>query len=185
VLLRLFFCAVVVALATGCGAGEPKQRRAASPQRRDCKSAGHGYSICGYPTAAVSRRFSTIELAARQIAGPIEKTPDGHPVGHWERLWLSPDGRTLLAQWIAECEVPIAFFIPAGGGKPRAVTGDRDWRNAPESVARGWTRDGRARVLLPRGACGGSFRIPGVYLIDPRGGEPTLVKRVKARLGGA
>ena len=87
-------------------------------------------------------------------------------VGHWEDAWLSPDGRTLLAQWYAECEVPSAFFVPADGGRPRSVTGG-GWRRAPESTALGWLADGRARVRLGKSACGTSAPEPGVYAIDP------------------
>ena len=49
--------------------------------------------------------------------------PGTGPIGHWESAQLSPDGRTVLAQWSAECEIPIAFLIPVAGGKPRPVAG--------------------------------------------------------------
>ena len=90
--------------------------------------------------------------------------------GHWRDAWLSPDGTTLLAQWSGECEVPTAFFVPAAGGHLRPVTGERDWRNSPESVGGGWARDGRARVALLGGACGVGHPEPGEYLIDPKTG---------------
>jgi hypothetical protein len=92
--------------------------------------------------------------------------PLGANVGHWAKAFLSPDGKTFLAQWSAECEVPIAFFVDAGGGGPRVVTGEANWLDAPESVADGWTGDGRAIVELPHGACGGSASQPGVYFIS-------------------
>ena len=109
----------------------------------------------------------------------VIRSPGG--IGHWSKLLLSPDGTTYLAQWIGECETPEAFFIPAAGGKPRPVTG----RRGDESIALGWTSHDRARVLLPRGACGGQFGKPGVYLVDPRGGRPRFLRAVKARPGGA
>ena len=83
--------------------------------------------------------------------------PTGAKVGHWAKAYLSPDGKTFLAQWSAECEIPTAFFIPVRGGTPRAVTGETDWTNAPSSTADGWTEDGRAIVETWRGDCGLPF----------------------------
>jgi hypothetical protein len=80
--------------------------------------------------------------------------PPGAIVGHWSKAYLSPDGRTFLAQWSAECEVPFAFLVPARGGVPRVVTGEADWAKAPQSTADGWTGDGRAIVEVWRGDCG-------------------------------
>ena len=100
-------------------------------------------------------------------AGPPGTVHDGVQIGHWAQAWLSPDGTTLLAQWSAECEVPIAFFVDAWSGTMRPVTGEKIWSEAPQSVAIGWAADGRARVRLPDGACGSSAAEPGVYLIDP------------------
>jgi len=80
--------------------------------------------------------------------------PPGAKVGHWAKAYLSPDGKTFLAQWSAECEVPFTFVVPARGGVPRVVTGEADWANAPQSTADGWTEDGRAIVELSHGDCG-------------------------------
>ena len=80
--------------------------------------------------------------------------PPGAKVGHWAKAYLSPDGKTLLAQWSAECEVPSAFVVPVRGGTPRVVTGEANWAKAPPSVADGWTEDGRAIVEVWRGDCG-------------------------------
>jgi hypothetical protein len=74
-------------------------------------------------------------------------SPTTAPAGHWAAGFLSHDGRTLLLQWIAECEVPVAFFVPARGGTPRVVTGERDWANAPASVAHGWTWRGNKAIV--------------------------------------
>jgi dipeptidyl aminopeptidase/acylaminoacyl peptidase len=165
----------LVAVAAGCGGGHEASRPLPLGQ---CKPAGHGYTLCGYPVGVSRRGQSTIRLAGTTIAGPVEKAPRG-PIGYWRSLALSPDGKTLLAQWSGECESPNAFFIPAHGGKPRPVTGERDWRDAPESVAYGWTRGGLARVLLPQGACGSGAHRPGVYLIDPRSGRMTFERGIK------
>jgi hypothetical protein len=101
------------------------------------------------------------------------------PIGRWVKLFLSNDGKTWLAQWSGECEVQSTYFIPARGGKPRPVTG----HETDESVALGWALHNRARVLLPRPACGSRYRRPGIYLID-RQGDAIFVKPVKSRLGG-
>ena len=102
------------------------------------------------------------------------------PNGRWVKLLLSPDGKTWLAQWSGECEVQSAYFVPADGGKARPVTG----HVSDESLALGWAAHNRARILVPRAACGSQFRKPGVYLVD-RDGNAKFVKGVKARPGGA
>ena len=89
--------------------------------------------------------------------------------GHWRNAFTSPDGRRLLLTWSAECEVPTAFFAPASGGRPIPVTGEANWTKAPESVALGWTRDGRALVYLGRGLCATGARRPGVYAFHDGG----------------
>jgi len=101
------------------------------------------------------------------------------PLGHWQNLYLSPDTKTWLAQWSGECEAQSAYFIPAHGSKPRPVTGHA----SDESLALGWASHNRARILVPRPACGSQFRTPGIYLVD-RQGHATLVKRLKRRLAG-
>lgn len=87
-------------------------------------------------------------------------------VGHWDWAAASPDGRTILAQWRGECEVPLAFFIPADGGSPQSVTGSYSQKRLPpNSTAYGWTTDGRAIVFVPNEPAGASTK-PGVFLID-------------------
>jgi hypothetical protein len=89
------------------------------------------------------------------------------PIGHWESAELSPDGRTVLAQWSAECEIPIAFLIPVADGKPRPVAGTL--RDHPESIGLGWSPDGLAVVSLPSLACGKGYDGPGIYLVTADG----------------
>jgi hypothetical protein len=86
----------------------------------------------------------------------------------WGRVWLSPDRQTLLAEWEFPCDSAVAVFVPAQGGTPRVVTGQRDWRKAPISRPLGWTHHGKARVRV--------FGKPGVQLIDPHVLRPLRVK---------
>lgn len=130
---------------------------------------------CGSTEAS---RTSTPSAATRPSTVVVE-TPGG--IGHWTKLLLSPNGRMYLGQWSGECETPEAFFVLAGGGKPRPVTG----RRGDETVALGWAPYDRARILVPRALCGTQFDKPGVYLADPRGGRPVLIRATKARPGGA
>ena len=118
-------------------------------------------------------RSFTIDRAHRRLAPP--RPPEASSAGLARRvapasrhgLWIaafrSPDGKRLLLQWSDECETPYAFLAPAGGGKATLVTGRRALGSAPESLALGWTRDGRALVLLPHGACAAGSNSPGVY----------------------
>lgn len=91
------------------------------------------------------------------------------PIGHWESAQLSPDGRTVLAQWSAECEIPIAFVVPVAGGGPRPVGGTLEAQ--PESIGLGWSPHGLAVVFLPSLACGRGYHGPGIYLVTS-GGKP-------------
>jgi hypothetical protein len=77
--------------------------------------------------------------------------PSKGPAGHWSGGFLSGD--TILAQWMAECEVPYAFFVPARGGTPRLVTSERSLAAAAPSIAHGWTRSGQAIIEVIPG-CG-------------------------------
>jgi hypothetical protein len=142
-------------------------------ERGRCRAVTHGYRLCGQPAGSgQSGARSTIVRDGEVIAGPVERT------GYWRKLFLSPDGKTLLAEWSGECELPTAFFVPAAGGLPRTVTvGSTSSRS---SEALGW--DGpRARVLLPRGAAGSGRS--GVYLVDPRSLHATLVQPRPAKTG--
>ena len=101
--------------------------------------------------------------------GPTPTAKQADRVGHWDWAALSPDGTMLLAQWSAECEVPVAFFVPAEGGDPRVVSGETDWAQSPNSIALGWTTDGRAIVLFPDTAPCGTAGDAGLYLVSPDG----------------
>src|SRR5687767_464995 len=70
--------------------------------------------------------------------------------GGWRWGALSPDGRTILAEWSGACEIPLAFFAPARGGRPRSVNGPYTRADPPpNSQGLGWTKGGRAIVFAP------------------------------------
>lgn len=91
-------------------------------------------------------------------------------VGHWVWAAFAPKSRDVLAQWSAECEVPIAFLVSRGVMRPY---GGRTMADAPESTALGWLPNGSAVIHFPKGACGGSLQRPGIYEV-PRSGKPRL-----------
>ena len=177
----------------GCGAAEPTRPRAPSTQvgsrggadghskkrshGEQCNPAGRLVSgqltLCQRPlTAETPGRFEVGPPGARhhlRVKHPFGRT-SGHLHGLWAWAAASPDGKTILAQFYSECEVPTAFFVAAAGGTPRAVTGPYTHDDPPEdSVALGWTSDGRAIVFFPaEPGCGGT-RKSGVYLISLSG----------------
>jgi hypothetical protein len=181
--------ALAAALLAGCGADENRSATTTTqaaaptaPKVRCAQAQAPGFRLCmhagdGPPRvrAAIQRRKG--DGWSVLTHGPPGTMHDGVQVGHWEQAWLSPDGETLLAYWSAECEVPFAFFVDARTGQMRVVTGEKVWFEAPESVPLGWVADGRARVRLPKGACGTSAARPAVYLIDPETGRLTRQAR--------
>jgi hypothetical protein len=163
---RLLALLLVAAACAGCGgtrvATVTKERVSAS-----CLTISRGASSGA--TVALCRRpgqFFRTAFSLRDRSGSLRPIVIESPgkVGHWERGFLSPDGKTLLAQWSAECEVPVVFFVPVAGGTPRPVAG-----TTVTSVAVGWLGDGRAIVEFPRAACGSGIERPGVYAVSLAG----------------
>jgi len=89
-------------------------------------------------------------------------------IGHWSWAVASPDRRTLLAQWSAECEVPVTYFVAAAGGRPRELLPD------VSSIARGWTTDGRAIAYVRADPACGSGPQPGAHLVAVDGSVTRL-----------
>lgn len=118
-----------------------------------------------------------------RAAAPVlpSQRPAGAKVGRWAVAYPSPDGKVLLAQWSAECEVPIAFFVRGRDGAPKPVLGT-SLRDAPMSVADGWTQDGRAIVEFPAAACGSGIQKPGIYFVSLDGSK-TLVQPLRQSVG--
>lgn len=92
----------------------------------------------------------TIVRGARVVAGK----PRG--IGHWLWAALAPRGDALLAQWSAECEVPVAYLIVRGVLHSYGSG----------TVALGWLAKDTALVHFPRGGgCGPNARVPGIYAV--------------------
>jgi hypothetical protein len=123
--------------------------------------------LCGSARSRSKAPQAIVELVGgRLIARAPVKAPAPNiaPVGHWAGVSLSPDGRTLLAQWSAECETPQVFLVTRRTGSIRRLGGAAD-----ESIALGWTSDGRALVYFSTGVCGGTHHGgPGIYAVDGR-----------------
>jgi len=122
--------------------------------------------LCGVASSLSKAPQVIVERDGKIIVrAPVKSpAPNSPPVGHWAGVRLSPDGRTLLAQWSAECETPQAFLVTRGTGSVRRLGGAAD-----DSIALGWASDGRALVHFPTSVCGGTYRGgPGVYAVDGR-----------------
>jgi hypothetical protein len=107
------------------------------------------------------------------------------PHGVWTGAFASPDGKRLLLQWSDECETPFALIAPADGARARLLTGGRIRSGAPESYALGWTRDGRALVELPAGACSRGTAPSGVYAFAAEGSGRLIARGSAAAFFGA
>jgi hypothetical protein len=120
----------------------------------------------------VSRDGESRRLAVRR---PMWPGTGDHLIGWWEWAAASPDGRTILAQWSGECEIPLAFLVAIADGRPASVTGKYSRDDLPpNSTALGWSDDGRAIVFLPADpACGGGDE-SGVFLIDLDGNRTRI-----------
>jgi hypothetical protein len=148
----------------------------------DCQTVGkHGastYLLCYTPPRFehgaffVRRAGSRMKRLDVRAPGSTPTAADAGRVGHWTWAALSPDGKTFVAQWSAECETPFGFFARVGHA-PRPVTGEADWAKSPASTVQGWTTDGRAIVRIPRSSCGRPGG-PGVYVIARDGREERI-----------
>jgi hypothetical protein len=114
----------------------------------------------------------TIKLRTRSGELRVVAKAPGR-IGHWERAAFAPAGNAFLAQWSAECEIPVAFLVEADVMRP---FGARTYRGAPSSMALGWLPNGSAVVHFPTAACGTTHRPAGVYAV-PRRGDPILLVR--------
>ena len=124
--------------------------------------------VCGHTVKTVTYRAARTKPRLRVVA----KAPGR--VGHWVWAVFAPRGNAFLAQWSAECEVPVAFLVAHAALRPY---GARTIRDAPASVAIGWLPHGEAVIWFPAGGgCGSSFRIPGIYAVPPTGKARLLLR---------
>lgn len=174
---------VLAVLLAACGGEERPYFGAGATADGSCRPAGEdgarSFRACYQPHVAGKRlrrseRHGRLEVQVGDdawrrlnVPHPLGAKPGRPAGGHWEWAAISPDGAWLLAQWIAECEVPIAFLVPSGGGTPLPVTTGRS--GPVPSSAIGWTTDGRAIVEVPVHACASKPRVPGTYLLRPLG----------------
>lgn len=190
-LASLLAAALLVGIVGACGSERPSSATGSTSARgegpADCQAVGTTAEgtvhLCFDPAAGdahgrfVLARASTSRELEISPPAPTPTASDAGRVGHWAWAALGPDGKTILAQWSAECEVPIAFFVDVESGSPTPVTGEADWARSPESLALGWTTDGRAIVFMPKRApCGSGARSPGVYLYSVPGEAELLFK---------
>jgi len=177
--LRRALVLAVVLVAAGCGSSETEAEAPEPAPPAAAPVAPPEPDPDPHVTCVDAARDGADRLvvcpSGRQMARRVVRvTPSGERtvlvkpvgmVGHWRSVAVSPDGRTLLLQWSAECEVPVAYFAPAAGGKARPVH-----RRDVESVAQGWTLEGLARIRFPKDICGAGHERPGVSLVDPDNG---------------
>ena len=179
------FLTAAALVAAGCGGDRVAQKPAAQSAHQVCQGTRTpGYTVCGYPLQrrTPSSIWASFGRSAVKLTGPAEIVKkDPLPAGFWVpgRLFPSPNGRVLLAQWSGQCEVQSTYLVSAQTGKRRAILGRTD-----ESSALGWTRDGLARIRIPRPVCGGAHLVAGIYAIDPATLRPTLLRRIKPGFGG-
>lgn len=88
-------------------------------------------------------------------------------IGHWVWAELRPKGDAVLAQWSAECEVPVAYLIVRGVLHSYGSG----------TVALGWLANGGALVHFPMGGgCGPTVRVPGIYAVSLNGRRRLLLR---------
>ncbi|HEY2938746.1 MAG TPA: hypothetical protein VGJ27_02955 [Gaiellaceae bacterium] len=183
--MRLAVLACAALFAAGCWGNGVKQEPAVQREHQVCEpTRAAGYTVCGYPLQkrTPSSIWASFGRSAVKLTGPAEVVKkDPLPAGFWvpARLFPSSDGKVLLAQWSGQCEVQSTYLISTQTGKRRAILG-----RAGESTALGWTKDGLAKIRVPRPVCGGTRLAAGIYAIDPATLKPTLLRRIRPRPGG-
>jgi hypothetical protein len=166
--VRAATAALVLAVALvlgGCGGDEegaaPAPPAPVVPSGPSCEGIGEHeeivYELCWRPNSREHGTFVVAEGDERAVV-PVQPPfrPAGQPlIGHWRQATLSPDGRWLLLEWSAECEVPFTFVVRSSGGPVRPAFGRaRRWWDAQPSTAVGWLNDGTA-IVETHSQCGG------------------------------
>jgi hypothetical protein len=130
---------------------------------------------CRLTDARIHRELFVCGSAVRTVTyGPAGTRPSLRvvarapgKVGHWVWAEFAPRGGGFLAQWSAECEVPVAYLVLNGTLR----------QYGEESAALGWLPSGAALIHFPNGPCAGDSKGErGIYAV-PRTGKPRLVLR--------
>jgi hypothetical protein len=133
---------------------------------------------CGTPASLPPRIEVVVDHRARVLlrSPPLPGRPD--LFGGWRSAKLSPDGRTVLAQWSGECEVPHTFFVDVRTGDVSLPMGEpvARWNEAPATTSAGWLHDGDAVIARSSTGCG-TWGVSGVYAVGPGGMVPHLLHR--------
>lgn len=119
---------------------------------------------CRFADATATRQLFLCGHTMKTRTHGQTRTLVGPPgmVGHWEWAEFSRDRTRVLAEWSAECEIPVAYDVAVARPRLEPV-GARTPAQAPEAVPLGWL--GRMSVIhLRRAACGTGVRAPGIYL---------------------
>lgn len=129
------------------------------------------------------RDWARVELRrddgpTERLLGPFVWPGQTMAMGHYRWAAVSPDGQWTAAHYSGECESPIAMVAPRGTTTPRPFIEADDL--PVESHFHGWTANSRALVTVTEGVCGTGHDVPGLYLVDPAGGELTLLWEVDA-----
>jgi hypothetical protein len=117
--------------------------------------------VCGAAVRTVTYGPPGSKPALRVVARAPGK------VGRWVWAEFAPRGGGFLAQWTAECEVPVAYLV--ADGKLRSY--------GQESAALGWLPGGEALIHFPNGPCAGASKaVRGIYVV-PGTSKPRLILR--------
>jgi hypothetical protein len=131
------------------------------------------------PEAEPSIEAWLADSRLQQVIGSATPAVEGVFHGHWKKVFVSPDGKRLLAEWSGECEVANVFLMDIDGGHRRDLAEAFELSD-PNLFAQawGWTSDGRAIVSV-RGqpGCASDQPVNGVYLAGR--GRPTRLYHVE------
>ena len=183
----------VAFLAAGCGganiADTTSTRHAKAGTTSRCTAASGGFRACTVfaESAAAFRRLGGGEVSRierrRGSRWSVLLAPERGPHprhGWWRRVLAGPGGRTLLAEWSGECEIPSTYLVGTHDLSLRPVFGSQP------ATALGWTDAGLARVKLWKPVYATKTRIrfqAGVYLVTRAGRVARLERRVPRSLG--
>ncbi|HEX5096291.1 MAG TPA: DUF6174 domain-containing protein [Acidimicrobiia bacterium] len=127
---------------------------------QDCTYAGDLASDTEFRVCADHISEIEDDGSERQIIG----TPPNATGGRWDTALVSPDGSTLLASILGECDSPTTYFVRVDGTDTKAVTGP-DLASAPV----GWI-SAESAVIASSGRCGRPAGGPeGAVVVTPSG----------------